>query len=340
MSGEVTDSSTVTDLLEKYELSSLLDPSLHEMEQKFQGRNLFKYYSNERRVFFRDPKIRFTQKTALNDRFELTKRWNEFGSAPIRSFVTSTIEQSLVAKFSDLDYIAKRLIKESADRGQILTEAQQAVVVQKLKSPDGVAILAALKSQIGPAAKSTADLFFDQLAINSDAFVEEQVRELGIFSVSETQTNDQLWALYASEGRGFVVSFNVTHSFFRTSKSGTVKWPLFHKVTYSDEHIDDFWKNPLYLFAVKKERWNFEEEWRMIKRRCDCDEVISLPGEDIFLCSLEPGMVDSIIFGYAYDQANLRSDMLDFAKFDPNINFQIAVIDYSRNCISVSPCSP
>jgi hypothetical protein len=237
-----------------------------------------------------------------------------------------------------LNYIADRLFKESADRGQILTQAQQAIVVQKLKSPEGLAILAGLKGQIGPAAQSTADSFFDQLAINADAFIEEQVRELGIFSVSETATNDQLWALYANEGRGFVVSFKVTHSFFRTSKSGTVNWPLFHKVTYSDEHIDDFWKNPLYLFAVKKKRWNFEEEWRMIKQRRDCDEVISLRGEDVFLCSVKPCMVDSIIFGYAYDRENLNSDILDFAKFDPNINFQTAFIDYSRGCISISPC--
>jgi hypothetical protein len=112
---------------------------------------------------------------------------------------------------------------------------------------------------------------------------------------------------------------------------------LFHKVTYSDEHIDDFWRNPLYLFAVKKKRWNFEDEWRMIKLRTNCDEVISVAGEDVFLCKITPGMVDAIIFGYAYDPRNLKSDMDELTKFDPKIKFRKAIINQTQGCISIIP---
>jgi hypothetical protein len=210
-----TKKSTIAELLKEYELESLLDPSLHEMEQKFQGQNLFKYYSDQRRDFFRNPKIRFTQKTALNDRFELTKRWKEFGSPPIREYVASNIKRLVRAKLDDANYIIDRIFRELRDRGQILAPEQQELVVQKLNSSEGRGALIQLKSQVNETVESLINSFFDQLAMNSDDFIEEQVRELGIFSVSATATNEQLWALYANEGRGFVVSFDVKHIFLK-----------------------------------------------------------------------------------------------------------------------------
>jgi hypothetical protein len=182
-----------------------------------------------------------------------------------------------------------------------------------------------------------ANLFFDRLASNADAFIEDQTRNFGIFSVSETATNDQLWALYANDGRGFVVNFNATHNFFRTAGNELTDWPRFHKVTYTDERLDDFWRNPLYLFAVKKKRWSFEEEWRMIKSREECDEIISVMGEDIFLCRVRPGMVTSIIFGYSYDLNNVGADIKSFASLDPTVKFQKAMIDHEQGCISIVP---
>jgi hypothetical protein len=324
--------STSNDLVGEFDFSEIFDPHLQEAEQKFQGQILFKYCSEHRRDFFRKPTIRFTQKTSLNDRFELTKRWHEFGGAPVRDLLIPqfkrVLEKTLAKRFSDKNYMIARF-EES--QGVTLGSAQREIILKLLDSPEAQAAFSLQQSIAG----SMTDMWFEFLSLNANTIIDEITSSLGIFSASENSTNDQLWALYASEGRGFSVGFNVQHPFFRTAKHELKDWPLFHKVNYTDDKIQDFWKNPYYLFAVKKRHWSFEEEWRMLKSAPECDLIEDYGGEKLFLCDVVPGMINSIIFGYGYKEDQLDVDARSILSFDPAISIKKAYIDTLNGCIAV-----
>ena len=101
------------------------------------------------------------------------------------------------------------------------------------------------------------------------------------------------------------------------------------------EKIADFWRNPFYLFAVKKADWSFENEWRMIKKGTDCDHVEGTSNEELFLCDVKTGMIHSIIFGYSYNETAIKKDIENMISFDPTIQFNQAKINLNTDRIEI-----
>jgi Protein of unknown function (DUF2971) len=305
------------------DFAGLFDPAIQDMERKFTGAVLFKYYSERRRDFFVSPRMRFTQKTALNDRFELTKRWKEFAGPPVREHLSAVLMKGTTARLKDERYVLAVMVDEFASKGIHLNSGQKEFLLERLRSPEGQALVQQQEKNI----EIAIDFLFEHFSANADAMIEKLASAMGIFSVSETPTNEQLWALYANEGHGFCVGFNIQHPFFKTSKGVIKGWPLFHHVTYTDSKIQDFWRNPFYFFAVKKAKWSFEDEWRMIKETSECDFSEERGGETLFFCRVLPGMIQSIVFGYDYDKDRRLEDIHSIHVFDPSIEIQEVRVD-------------
>jgi hypothetical protein len=331
-------SNTVDRFLEthknSFDLSAIFSDEVKKMEEEFSGTSVYKYYSDQRRGFFKTPQVRFTQKgNALNDPFELTRRWEQYGSAPTIELMTNYVREPVLAMMKDpgivLDGLCEKLTNEAIP-------FNRAFLAERLNSNEGRAWLSQQAAQTEVMVNTVMELMWKEWSAHSDEMVEGVIREMGIFSVSTTATSQPMWGLYASSGRGFVVNFRARHDFFMGTPNGVVK-SLLRRVYYTDQRIAEFWSNPHYLFAVKETEWAFEKELRLIKKLTDCKEVGTVNDIPIFVMDVVPSMIESIIFGYNYDKSKLKGAMSDLHAFDPTIEFEQAVVDLSTSKLTIQP---
>jgi hypothetical protein len=161
---------------------------------------------------------------------------------------------------------------------------------------------------------------FSRFEAEFDQTVDGLVAKFGILSLTEDPLNQLMWTHYAASGGGFVVGFDAQHDFFQ-SKDAKAKTSLLRKVLYTDERIDNFWRNPYYLFLVKHSGWGYEREWRMLKNLVDCDERSPGAGSSVFLCNLQPGLIKRVYFGYGYNRSFIPHDISAMKGFgsDPEL---------------------
>ncbi len=222
------------------------------MQVRFEGDSLYKFVSfaslEATTNFICNPTLKFTQKSGLNDPFELTKRWQEFGSQPTREAVGIIIQQMIDEKLNDEGYLIDELLKSSEFRQSGMEEAQ---VREMLASTAAKNIIAVGRDQIKNKLPSLIDLLFIMMNTRSDEFIERTISKFGILSLTESIDNRALWSLYANSGRGIAVEFDANHPFFVSRRTNGELGSRLHKVFYRDDRIPDFWKNPYYLFCVK-----------------------------------------------------------------------------------------
>lgn len=317
----------------KFNLSSLFSEETKRLEEEFSGTEVYKYYGAARRGFFKMPQLRFTQKTGLNDPFELTRRWEQFGSPPTRELMMNYVRDPVMAMMNNVELLADIFCERFLEMG--VTPDRKAII-DAFNGPQGQVLLSQQLEQTETMVASVMQMTLDQMSAGSDQLVDDLVRSMGIFSVSSTGTSQPMWGLYASSGAGFVVKFHARHKFFLAPKNDAPK-SLLRKVHYTDQRVDDFWNDPYYLFGVKETEWSFEKELRIIRALADCTLVGHADGNDIYVQEVVPGMIDSIIFGYNYPSAHIDEDVADLRSFDPAIKFDRAVIDTSVTKIRTQP---
>lgn len=289
-----------------FDVSNLLDADVDKIESTiYRRRNTYKYLSAQRREFFRLPQLRFTQRDALNDPFEMTKRWNEVSANGLRDCVKSELSRitpQICSNTKLLDeIIAEHLLSEGLSPTQIaqaheflLTSAgrsfvrEQLAVAQELMEP-------------------MVDYVFSLVESKFEDIVRPIVDESGVLSLTEDHLSDQMWAHYASQGAGFVIGLGAQHQFFQ-SKDGNKK-NLLRKVIYTDQRISNFWRNPYYLFLVKGEKWAYEAEWRMLRKLSECDKSIMTGEQKVCLCEVPVDAITEVYFGYSYSNENISVDV-------------------------------
>lgn len=310
----------------KFDLDTLFSEETKRLEEEFPGKEVFKYYGVTRRSFFKTPQLRFTQKTGLNDPFELTRRWEQFGSPPTRELMTNYVRDPVMAMMNNVELLADIFCERFVAMG--VTPDREALI-NAFNGPQGQALLAQQRQETETMVASVMQMTLDQMSASSDQLVDDLVRSMGIFSISSTGLSQPMWGLYASSGAGFVVKFHARHEFFLAGHGGVAK-SLLRKVYYTDQRIEDFWNNPYFLFGVKETEWAFEKELRMIKQLKDCKIAGHAEGNNIYVQDVVPGMIDSIVFGYNYDNSHIKEDIADLSLFDSAIKFERAVVDLSR----------
>jgi hypothetical protein len=105
-----------------------------------------------------------------------------------------------------------------------------------------------------------------------------------------------MWAYYAAEGRGFVIAFRTSDSFFR-ARNGRNGYRL-HKVTYFDGLLDEIFDDPYAALMSKNSNWSHEREWRVYNDPADADQVLSLSDQEIHLFDFPASAIEAVIVGY------------------------------------------
>jgi hypothetical protein len=127
-------------------------------------------------------------------------------------------------------------------------------------------------------------------------------KNFGILSLSEESTSAYMWERYADEGRGLLVEFDPSHSWFRQKIAENDDLRHLRRVTYVAD------RTPAYLLAItaqdylytKETKWEYEKEWRIILNfnGAACKVGKDNMGTDVLLFAIPPDCLISVTVGY------------------------------------------
>jgi hypothetical protein len=179
--------------------------------------------------------------------------------------------------------------------------------------------------------QSASEIFRNQ----EDELIEQFAKETGILSLTDRNDDFTMWNEYAGGGRGFVIQFDAQHDFFFLKSETAAPLNVLRQVCYREDVIEDFWKNPYFLFLVKEFKYSFENEWRMLKSLDQCCEVRLLNGNSIYLVDVPKGLIRSIIFGFNYPANEIDEFAALLLNFDRGIKVQRARVDHERTLVTI-----
>jgi hypothetical protein len=86
-------------LPETFDPTNLFDPDVEAIESKIYDKStIYKYFPSSRRAFFTKPQVRFSPREALNDPFEMSRRWREITTEGLKAYVKDKLNASLPAQ--------------------------------------------------------------------------------------------------------------------------------------------------------------------------------------------------------------------------------------------------
>lgn len=227
---------------------------------------LYKYIPPQRLDILRNGYIRFTPIAALCDPLPLDEAAYHLPRTPLRSISAAEIDAELNQQYQALpEHIRSMLsleyfIRQAKDRRQEI--AQQ---LQERHTSQGV----------------------QSLAPRLAAF-----QHLGVLSLSATATSPVMWAQYAQNHSGLVLSFNQAHPFFHRHQGDAL--PPLRPVLYG--HDSDAVPSQFDLLFTKPECWAHEEEWRLLKPLDQAHKTLG-PDNNVHVFKIPPAAIDGIIFG-------------------------------------------
>jgi hypothetical protein len=125
------------------------------------------------------------------------------------------------------------------------------------------------------------------------SYIHAMRSEFGVLSLTEDPLHPAMWAHYANNSAGFIISFRPDHRFFFPEEGP--RWlnnlePVIYsrRRTYSSNTIDG-----AALMFEKDAKWAFEREWRQVRKLRSADRVEN----NIHLFSLSPDVLNGIILG-------------------------------------------
>lgn len=231
---------------------------------------------------------------------------------------------------SDADIRAK-LLEYMEQEGIPASSTNQMIIDNALRSSD---VRAFIKPQSivmkGEITRLIESVFRNPGAM--DEAVARIIADTGVFSVSEVADNQQLWDLYASSGSGFVAGLNTSCSIFKPPSPELALTNLFRKVRYVDEDQEYFLETSLLFFAKNKE-WQFEREWRMLRKLSEADLIAGSQENRIHLVELPEGAIVRVVFGYKFEEGRVLDAIGKISAIHPGIRFQRARIEIGARAI-------
>ena len=230
---------------------------------------VYKYFPNSRHSFFIKPLLRFTPIKDLNDPFECRSSFKYMCSPRLldkyfelkkngKSFFDSN--QPITTKF-----LYRRFPKDIFMHFDSLWNSQSEEISRE---------------EIYKANESLAENFGKQNDENSS------IDNLGILSFSQNNNNPTMWAHYASNHSGFVISFDPAHEFFEQDleyeyekdddgrvHSIPVKmnksdmFDIYYQKEWAKEYAFDLGYLGAYwdFISKKSASWKYEKESRMVR---------------------------------------------------------------------------
>ncbi|WP_213773118.1 DUF2971 domain-containing protein [Bradyrhizobium sp. dw_78] len=313
----------VSEIPDQFDLASILDPDVEKVEEaKYVAASIYKYFSSARREFFSRPQMRFSQKETLDDPREMSRRWKEARDIGLRKYIETGLRHVLPRVFNDKDVLLEKCTDYGEEElGRKITRSEGLHLEAILTSPAGHAFIHSQLEQAQQIIGPLLTVIFARLEADFDKLMEEISAKVGILSLTEDPLNEAMWLRYAESFGGFVVGLDSAHSFFFHSDKKEER-SLLRKVIYTDEYIENFWRNPYYSFLVKNSCWEYQNEWRMLKRLSDCNERVD-GTPPVCLWNLDPKMIKSIHFGYRYDFHKRTEDIANLQKVGADCDFYL-----------------
>ncbi|WEF10318.1 DUF2971 domain-containing protein [Pectobacterium actinidiae] len=120
-----------------------------------------------------------------------------------------------------------------------------------------------------------------------------------VLCLSEKNDNLLMWGHYADSHRGFVLEFDVNHSFFSQRRTQKDDFGYLRKVNYKKDIdiLDPVSGNLSHHFLSKSQDWEYESEWRMLLPENQANKKIEHSGLVFDLFSFPACMIKSVILG-------------------------------------------
>lgn len=313
-----------------FDVSNLLDPDVEKIESTiYQAPIVYKYFPATRRQFFSKPQIRISQREALNDPLEMSARWDEIKTDGLRSYLKGRLAEITPKIASNSDLLFKIAKEDFANKGLLLSPQQDAEIWKVLESDAAKSLIKGLLPTIQINMQLMADLMFAHVESEFQTLIAGVISKAGVLSLTEDPLNEQMWAHYATGGKGFVIGIDAQHAFLMSDEANGAK-NLLRKVIYTDEKTENFWRNPYFLFLVKSAGWSYEREWRLFRNLDKCDEEIATDGPPICLANLPSDIIKSVYFGYGYDPVEIHDDIANLVKFGATPEFSRVEVNRSK----------
>lgn len=239
---------------------------------------LYKYMHEDRiENIFIDNKIRFTQPIFFNDPFEVNLAIEGISS-------DSNIDREVDRQYED---IYKDVLKEEYNKLPFLIRNQFSYEYFLSRSNIG---------------KEETKEIVSKVLKNVDTHhkVENKFKEvinnfLGILSLTSKVDNLLMWAHYANQHKGFVIELDENHLFLKAEEVDNNIYRGIQKVNYSKERpyklLEDFQHEE--IFINKSDEWSYENEYRVIKKLKNADEIRG----NIYLFKFPKDLIKSIYCG-------------------------------------------
>ena len=256
------------------------------MERALEG--VFKYLDPKRIDVLANLLIRFSQPSSMNDSLEF--KWP-----------TTGVEEpkKLAMRFKE----------------KLRPKALAAIPVEKRERMDAACGLPGFAEQWVEinlddiAARASADRNLRHKEIALKTFRKLDVN-YGILSLSENPVEVRMWGHYADGGRGFLIEFDPTHSWFHAMRNPDDGFNELTKVEYVPtrpaRNLLDVKDEVLY---TKSESWAYEQEWRMVRNFNAASKNLDITdayGNEILVFAIPPDAIKSVIVGY-----NSRTEFKD-----------------------------
>ena len=255
--------------------------------------SLFKYVSPDRVQNLETRLIRFSQVSVLNDPFEMRPYFEDIAQ-----------DDEAVARVQGIE--RERVLREGY---AAMLHAHPTSVRQRWPTVDAFLAEAAQNPDVidDLMQQSTAQALAEDRA-DMQAYRARHARIIdmtaGVLSLTETPCNLLMWAHYARNHQGFVIEFDADHSTFAHARSLPPGFGHLGQVVYSQDRPRHHYLSGLTmvdLFFHKSTEWEYEREWRIVRRLEDADDNTHA---GVYLFAMEPSSIKSIIFGCQMSDAD------------------------------------
>lgn len=320
------------------DLVAMVSSDFFRMDTPCTERKLYKYLNFQdldfQKNYLRNPTLKFATKDQLNDPFDLTRRFEQFGGDLFRAFSTKYVMSYFDRHINDVEWLLDEFSKKPEFAAMGISRAQARA---RLSSGLGQSIIQMFSEQARQNVPALIDIAVDHANRNIDSVFDEAILNTGVLSLCEQSDNRALWSVYAGGGRGIALELNAQHEFFMVQKKdGTFRNRIL-KMYYRDDRIPEIWANPYYVFGVKNSDFAFEKEWRVLRPLDQCDTVDLGPGNLIHTVPAPVGLISSVIFGHRWhiDQVREIADIV--GTFDDQIAVMKAEPNPSTGAYEVGP---
>lgn len=257
---------------------------------------LYKYLSPERVGNVLESKtVRFTPLMNTNDSFEVRTTFRKLAGPRFISMLESQMDET------STDELVDELIQEKLSELSI-PGIDAAAIRAIFTAQTGQNLTTVLRDEMQGIVNNMFVPYLNSPE-NAENLLEKFGQDMLCFSLSERFDSSPMWAHYAQDNAGFVISLDTSHEWF-SGKTGKRKTRL-QKVEYFDGMMDEPLENPQAAFISKTTDWQYEREWRLYSKEADISRIISSPNGKIHLVEFPADLVTEIIVGHKADAQTL-----------------------------------